>query len=340
MNSELGRRTQRAMRIAAFGVLGLGMGPCGAPAASESLELARVERSGFTMDMPSWEVQQDSDEGGGGRYAVAQGALRAGVNWSLDGHAEIDVLDTSLEMAGQAIDAELVDRRVEHLPGELRLHGLFQPVPGHWVSMTQIACRESGVLVSVSVSGRPKESVQSLQRRMLTTLLCRSGDLPELTVAWPFTDLPEAFGLQMDGSPVLGHRDGRWAMVGRLSYDPIESMRSDPERVDSTLMAYGQAIGVDWAARAQATEVHNLTDPAWLWRLASPAGGAFAASVFTCEAGRPGYIVFTGDQSGISDSTQLEALTLRFGCPTEGSPSLLDRPTACEVGVHELCGGE
>ncbi|MEJ2399099.1 MAG: hypothetical protein P8Z67_12920, partial [Gammaproteobacteria bacterium] len=52
----------------------------------------------------------------------------------------------------------------------------------------------------------------ALSERMLATLRCRSEDLPRLVETWPDSDLPESFGLSLEGSPVLVHADGRWVM--------------------------------------------------------------------------------------------------------------------------------
>jgi hypothetical protein len=181
------------------------------------------------MDMPSWRIERDLDRGGTGRYVLTRETWRAEVGWSMDGDAEREVLELVLDSVAEGFDAEPVEARVEQLPGELRVHRLLRFDSTGWMAFTYIACRGSGVAVLVGTGGHPRETLQSLHDRMLTTFRCRSSALPKLTVSWPITDLPEEFGLLGDGSPSLAHRDGRWAALSRLGPEMgVEARLADP----------------------------------------------------------------------------------------------------------------
>lgn len=300
-------------------------------------ELQSVARSGFSMDLPAWPVETDHDNGATGRHVRVADRMRAEVAWSMDGNADLASLDGVIDAMEEAYAMVRVERRVERPPGQLRLFGLFDFGGRAWLAITQVDCREVGVLATVSTLAPEREQVQRLHGAMLDSFACRSADRPALVNAWPVSDLPDEFGVWLDGSPLLMHRDGRWILIGVLAPASVAGIGADLDKARRAFAAYGEAMQADWSVQAPARQIRNLSGPAYAWTLDSPVFGTVAASAFACGDGASGYVVFAGAAAPGSDADALRALSARFGCPDASARALLERPSACEAGVADLC---
>ncbi|TXS91903.1 hypothetical protein FV139_14310 [Parahaliea maris] len=305
------------------------------------LELTAVKRSGFSMALPPWTVEIDDDMGASGRYVRTAHLKRAEVSWYLHPDTDLAPFDSTLNAMRDAYDMRIVERNAAPNSNPPRLEALLDYDGRAWFYITQLACPEVGVAVTISVMTPGADEAKALSQRMLSTFHCRSAELPRLVERWPDSDLPESFGLTLDGSPVLVHADGRWVMVARQSAHTVSGMITDPERAQRVLAGYGAALGDTWSVSGDGKEVRNLSGATMAWRLDSSLVGVVAANGFTCGEGESAFLILAGDDTGASKGADLANLAVRFGCPgATGGESVVERPSACEAGVEDFCDGQ
>lgn len=297
----------------------------------------QVTRSGFTMAFPSWSVDTDDDLGATGRYVRTDGLKRAEVSWYLYEGSDIAPFDASLKALQEGYGMVVVERRAYPDAEAPRLEALLDYAGRGWIAMTQIACAQAGVGVTVSVASPTRAESETLSEKVLDTFTCRSADLPRLVETWPDSDLPGSFGLYQDGSPILVNADGRWVMITRLAHDTVRSMSTNLERARSTLAGLGAAIGDTWTLGGTGRETQNLSGTSTTWVLGSTARGVVAANAFACKDGSA-FVVLAGNDNAASDAAALADLTVHFGCPgASDAPPLTERQSACDAGVTDFC---
>jgi hypothetical protein len=329
-------------RLLLPGLFVLVLASCNQPA--PPVELQRVERTGFSMDIPVWPVGNDEDARAVGRYTVQQGRRMVEASWTVSeasSVAELEQIGSSLQ---QAFGFTLHDQRDETVPGQIRLHLTFDVQGKGWAAMSMVQCVAPGVLVTLAVTDERREHTEHLRDRMLSTLVC-PGDASQLAAVWPSTDLPQDFGAMSGEAIMLGHRDGRWLMVAAMAGSIVGKMRSSHQAATQLLASFGNMLGSRLTPKATASPGETLSGPASVWYVESDTLGDMVATAFACAEGQSGYLVFAGDDKGATSLPQLEALSLRFACPGattrrsfrgEVTP-LLERPSACDVGAETLC---
>ncbi len=320
----------------AAGVLVLLPG-CGESPSAEAFHT--VERRPFSISMPDWPAETDDDSGLGGRYKLRRGQRIAELNWNADRSSDAAALKDIADATMASVGVRDYWHSVDEAPGQLRLHLRHEVKPGVWLSMSMVRCLQPGVTVSLSTVDATQEAAERLRVAMLDSLTCSSDDLSDLRPQWPVSDLPADFGVQESEELLLAHADGRWLRVVAMPTGQVETLRGEPGMAATLLRAMGGLLGMQVDTDGRAEDARNLSGAASVWRMRVRPEGTLVASAFTCWKARSGYLVLAADLNGRTSLRELNALSLRFGCPgrSSGQPLLEGRTGICEAGAAEFC---
>lgn len=317
---------------------------CTMPASDDTV-MERVERPGFSAELPAWPLHGDEDAVAMGRYAVRQGQRLAEVAWTPSASAGPSDLDVVADALIAGFGFETIERRHESLEDQIRLHLLLRVEAGGWAAFVLIQCERAGVQVTLALTDPERTAATARRDRVLDSFVCPT-DPSLFETRWPTTDLPDDFGLLVGTGLVLGHRDGLWLMVAPVAASLIENMSGSPDQAQRALSAFGHIFAADFTVLGGARRVRASSGIAHAWNLDSPPYGPTVAVGFTCARERTAYVVFAADESRANDYAALESLAVRFGCPDGVARAgyqggalrpMTERPGVCEVGADELC---
>ena len=303
-------------------------------------ELRVLERDAFSVALPAWKVVIDEGRAGLGRYKVRHrsGKAFAEVSWQGGERAtpeDMRFIVRSL-FGNTGIQGEIVTE--ESLADRDRITATVTPKENPVGIVTLVTCKRTGVMVTLSFSGRDADRVERRHEQALASLQCRGGS-PEgfAGTRAPTSSLGEEFGAYSEGDDMmLIDASGRSVLVtGVPSYSVIQFI----EQPRPLIKAIGNALKVDLEPVGEVATQSGLGQVSQTVMQARDTAddATYSLGLFTCSDSGHGFFVLAWDDGAVSSHADLAALLSQVGCPNSGSPPFDERKTACEVGASAYC---